>query len=68
MLNSRGKTLINGQIVNDRIYYYVLDALDSNDIDVSAILGIEFERVNYLTTEQLNKLFKYIVKLEIKDL
>lgn len=68
MLNSRGKTLINGQIVNDRIYYYVLDALDSNDIDVSAILGIEFERVNYLTTEQLNKLFKYIVELEIKDL
>lgn len=68
MLNSRGKTLINGQIVNDRIYYYVLDALDSNDIDVTAILGIEFERVNYLTTEQLNKLFKYIVELEIKDL
>lgn len=68
MLNSRGKTLINGQIVNDRIYFYVLDALDSNDIDVSAILGIEFERVNYLTTEQLNKLFKYIVELEIKDL
>lgn len=68
MLNSRGKTLINGQVVNDRIYYYVLDALDSNDIDVSAILGIEFERVNYLTTEQLNKLFKYIVELEIKDL
>ena len=68
MLNSRGKTLINGQIVNDRIYYYVLDALDSNDIDVSTILGIEFERVNYLTTEQLNKLFKYIVKLEIKNL
>lgn len=30
MLKFRGKQLASGAVVNERMYYYVLDALDSN--------------------------------------
>ncbi len=52
MLKFRGKQLASGAVVNERMYYYVLDALDSNkDITLTSILGVEVSRCNDLTKE-----------------
>ncbi len=66
MLNCKNKKLTSGAIVNSRIYYYVLNALDDNkDITLSSILGVEVNRTNNLTKEQLQKVFKYLVQKEL---
>lgn len=54
-------------VVNERVYYYVLDALDSNkDITLTSILGVEVSRCNDLTKEQLEQVFDYLVEKELE--
>lgn len=49
------------------MYYYVLDALDSNkDITLTSILGVEVSRCNDLTKEQLEQVFDYLVEKELE--
>lgn len=67
MLKFRGKQLASGTVVNERMYYYVLDALDSNkDITLTSILGVEVSRCNDLTKEQLEQVFDYLVEKELE--
>lgn len=57
----------SGAVVNERMYYYVLDALDSNkDITLTSILGVEVSRCNDLTKEQLEQVFDYLVEKELE--
>ena len=66
MLKFRDKQLASGAVVNERMYYYVLDALDSNkDITLTSILG-EVSRCNDLTKEQLEQVFDYLVEKELE--
>ena len=63
----RDKQLASGAVVNERMYYYVLDALDSNkDITLTSILGVEVSRCNDLTKEQLEQVFDYLVEKELE--
>ena len=65
MLKFRDKQLASGAVVNERMYYYVLDALDSNkDITLTSIL--EVSRCNDLTKEQLEQVFDYLVEKELE--
>lgn len=49
------------------MYYYVLDALDSNkDITLTSILEVEVSRCNDLTKEQLEQVFDYLVEKELE--
>lgn len=49
------------------MYYYVLDALDSNsDITLTSILGVEVSRCNDLTKEQLEQVFDYLIEKELE--
>lgn len=67
MLKFRGKQLASGAVVNERMYYYVLDALDSNsDITLTSILGVEMSRCNDLTKEQLEQVFDYLIEKELE--
>lgn len=42
MLKFRGKQLASGAVVNERMHYYVLDALDSNK-DILLLLFLELK-------------------------
>lgn len=65
MLNCTYKILNSNELVNSRIYYYILDAINTNNINVSNILNVEFKKLNFLTKEQIYYLFEYIIKLEL---
>lgn len=64
MLKFRGKQLASGAVVNERMYYYVLDS--NKDITLTSILGVEVSRCNDLTKEQLEQVFDYLVEKELE--
>lgn len=67
MLISYKHILENGAKVNARKYYYVLDALDCNDISIKSLINKDYTYVNQLNEEEFNILFEKLVKLELDD-
>ncbi len=65
MLISHEHILKSGAKVNARKYYYVLDALDCNDISIKSLINKDYIYVNELNEEDFNKLFEKLIKLEL---
>lgn len=66
-LISHSKQLQSGAIVNSRMYYYVLDALDLNRNYCQLLMKFNASKVNDLTEPQLVSLFKELVILELES-
>lgn len=65
MLISYEHILENGTKVNARKYYYVLDALDCNNISIKSLINKDHIYVNELNEEDFNKLFEKLIELEL---
>lgn len=66
MLISHNKILASGAVVNARMYYYILDALDTNPTKAEFLRELyKFERINELDAKTFQRLFRSIVELEL---
>lgn len=69
MLTAHKHTLASGAVVNARMYYYILDALETNPERAEFIRrACNFEKVNELNAETFNLVFTLLVKLEMTNL
>lgn len=66
MLISHNKILASGAVVSARMYYYILDALDTNPTKAEFLRELyKFERINELDAKTFQRLFRSIVELEL---